>query len=587
MDIDFSQFSREDFKISGFRRAIVEDNTDPTKSGRLRVRIIGIHSLDGEETPVSHLPWAEPCMTLYTSGGFNVQNRNTESPESRYESGADGGTVAQDRPSRRETERRLIAEWQDQTTQNNGTGGIFTVPRKGTMVWVFFDGGDHNHPIYFGAAPRKLDWDTQFDKLAAEIQDKEQTLTDILDEMEALESSNQDFQGDGITANIQIKTPIIKPDLNFKYDDFNSNADPKDLTSWTSPGGMTFLAINDDNDGSNEKIFIMHKGYLEHVDQNGQRTILIGKTNTDSTDPLSPEHASGEGNDVRNFVANNSELYILGDQKVYVQGNSFFQCEKSVEINAKEEVGIFTREGNVNILANSADVNVESKAANFNIKSLNTQIQSDAKILIEGKEDIKVQSEKSIDFKAPLIQFEAEDQFTIKTGNMRTEVDDVSFEIAPTGFFVNASTGQIGLVSNDYVLKTDQTLQQKTADFSLQATEIKAQVDQKISFRSTDMALEATNKISARGNAEVAIGGASASFAGDADCFVGGAQTSVGGIVSLGSGQSKQTDPVVRPQISDPTKPKNPEDIPVFEFVDGSQAKDIEPTETNFSDEEA
>jgi len=588
MDIDFSQFSREDFKISGFRRAIVEDNDDPTGSGRVRVRIIGIHSLDGTETPVSHLPWAEPCLSLYTSGGFNLKNKNTESPVSRYESGGDGGTVLQDRPSKRETEIKLISEWQDQTTQNNGTGAHYVVPSKGTMVWIFFDDGNHLRPQYFGAAPRKLDWDTQFDKLAADLKDKEQTLTDVIDEMEALNSPNQNFTGKRkITQNIQIKTPIIRPEYTFEADDFNSNTKNKDLSSWTSPGGVTFLAVNDNNEGSNEKVFIMHKGYVEHVDQRGQRTILVGKTNENSTDPLSPQHAEGQGNDLRNIVANNSELYVLGDYKVFVKGNCFIQCEKSVEINAKEEVGIFSREGNINILTEAADINIESKTANFNVSSTNTQFQVDAGFFVKAEGPIKFESSESIDFVAPTVQIGAETQFSVNTGDMRILVGDQSkFEITSDGFLVEV-TGEIACKSSDHIIESKNTIQHKTATYNISVDDAyNLDVFNKTSIISNQIAFD-TAIFSANATAEVKMKGATASYAGEGPCFVGGSTTQVGGVVSLGQGQAAQPDSANQATVNTPSSPEQPEDIEPIEFQDGSVAKDIVITETNFPNEEA
>lgn len=57
-------------KLSGFFRGVVEDNNDPLKAGRVRVRIHGIHSPKitkslTEGIPTDELPWAEPCMPIH------------------------------------------------------------------------------------------------------------------------------------------------------------------------------------------------------------------------------------------------------------------------------------------------------------------------------------------------------------------------------------------------------------------------------------------------------------------------------------------------------------------------------------------
>lgn len=56
-------------KLTGFYRGVVEDNNDPLKAGRVRVRIHGIHTPkvikdELEGIPTNELPWAEPCMPI-------------------------------------------------------------------------------------------------------------------------------------------------------------------------------------------------------------------------------------------------------------------------------------------------------------------------------------------------------------------------------------------------------------------------------------------------------------------------------------------------------------------------------------------
>lgn len=92
-------------KLFGFYRGTVVDTNDPLQRGRCRIRIFGIHTQLIEKKivegiPDEELPWAEqvaPCI---------------------------GGTSG---------------------------NGVFAVPTKGTVVWCFFDRGDHMHPVYFGA----------------------------------------------------------------------------------------------------------------------------------------------------------------------------------------------------------------------------------------------------------------------------------------------------------------------------------------------------------------------------------------------------------------------------------------------------
>jgi len=66
-------------RLTGFFRGVVEDNVDPLKAGRVRVRIHGIHTpyilkSATEGIPVNELPWAEPCMPIAEGAvtGFGV-----------------------------------------------------------------------------------------------------------------------------------------------------------------------------------------------------------------------------------------------------------------------------------------------------------------------------------------------------------------------------------------------------------------------------------------------------------------------------------------------------------------------------------
>lgn len=112
---------------SGFYRAQIENNgidldinkktavKDPEGRGRVQARVLGLHSqktvkdlVDG--IPTEHLPWAEQAGSLF--GGF-------------------GPTKS----------------------------GLSLIPEVGAWVWVFFDAGNHNKPVYFASVIGKGDFD--------------------------------------------------------------------------------------------------------------------------------------------------------------------------------------------------------------------------------------------------------------------------------------------------------------------------------------------------------------------------------------------------------------------------------------------
>jgi len=113
--------------FSGIYRGVVEDNQDPEKRLRCKVRIFGLHTskfekTDGEGIPTDELPWAEPALPL--TGG-----------------GASGF-------------------------------GTFGVPLQGTQVFVFFEGGNFLQPRFFGWSPTTTISPPAASKAAAEKAEK-------------------------------------------------------------------------------------------------------------------------------------------------------------------------------------------------------------------------------------------------------------------------------------------------------------------------------------------------------------------------------------------------------------------------------
>jgi len=95
-------------KLLGIFRGVVEDNDDPLKAGRCRIRIFGVHTDTTiksvtEGIPTNELQWSEPALPIIE------------------------GAV---------------------------TGyGLWGVPLEGSHVFVFFESGNHMQPRYFASAP--------------------------------------------------------------------------------------------------------------------------------------------------------------------------------------------------------------------------------------------------------------------------------------------------------------------------------------------------------------------------------------------------------------------------------------------------
>lgn len=86
-----------------FYRGVIVDTNDPRKLGRVRVRVFGIF-----ESGISNedLPWAAPAQPIFAGSGVGF--------------------------------------------------GHFAVPEVNSQVFVFFEGGDFNQPIYWAEAPNAV-----------------------------------------------------------------------------------------------------------------------------------------------------------------------------------------------------------------------------------------------------------------------------------------------------------------------------------------------------------------------------------------------------------------------------------------------
>jgi hypothetical protein len=94
--------------LNGIYRGVIEDNNDPEKLGRCKIRIWGVHDelkneSEIEGIPTNKLPWSEPCLGLVE------------------------GSVS--------------------------GAGAWAIPLQGSHVFLFFEGGNWESPRYFATVP--------------------------------------------------------------------------------------------------------------------------------------------------------------------------------------------------------------------------------------------------------------------------------------------------------------------------------------------------------------------------------------------------------------------------------------------------
>lgn len=433
------QFKREEFSYQGNYKAIVENNDDTEMhAGRVQVRIFGLHSPLSEETPVSHLPWASPCLNIAWSGGHNIQNTEKPATTSRYNPGNNKETTI---PPKNSIELQpKNGMFIDEVEDDCGTGGYFQVPRKGTIVWVFFENGDHNRCHYWAASPKKRDWDEQGKKITSDVNTKIDQVSDL---REKFKPDKEVHKGESPADGAAVQTFCPKPRMSIYPIDGIPN---QNITSFTSAQGTTFIVVND---AGKERIYIINKGYVSHVTEYGHRKELVG-----------PTSSSGEtinANDEK-LVSGHSELHVMGDYDLFANGNCFIQVNGNVQINANKNVGIVSKSGDVDVVVEQGHCNLEVTEGNMNAHvggdfqaqidgTLNAKVSGDAEVLVDG--DVKAQVGGSANIEATGdIGLKTNGNMTLDVAldlNVRCNALKISANAnadltAPSGFNVNAGS---------------------------------------------------------------------------------------------------------------------------------------------------
>ena len=526
--IDWNNISRNNFRFEGNHRAIVEDINDPENAGRVRVRIFGIHSPDPTVTTTEELPWAEPALSLYFGGGIlNDKNINDEATmDGRYTPKKD---IVADVPGRNVTQLTPSnGNWQDDIMNACGAPGIYTVPRLGSIVWIFFDAGNHVYPKYWATAPRKLDWEAQrkkIDDLIAEKRDQIGTLKD------SIEVDTSEYNGAGqSTRNAKVSTKIPTPKMWIHQ---LSDIDNSDITSVTSAFGATYIIVNKNG---KERLYVFNKGSAQYVDENGQTKSLVG---------ISNNSGANQNNDFQMMVGNNMEIHLLGDYNLFAKNNIFVQTEGNVEINSKNNIGIVAREGDIDIITSNGHCNIDVNG-NCNIRTGgNTQLETDGDLIakVTGKLDAAV------------------------TGDMIANVDG-DIDLKTNGDANISSTGNINMNA--------------TGDITMSCNNLAVQTN-------AAMSVTATTSVDVQANTGVSLsgGGSGISLAPGAanvqstQIGLSGSSVQIQGQVNMGSSASGGT--ANPPSVQTVTPVQIP---PAEQFAESGSSKTISATESQVSDQD-
>ena len=241
-------FNPTDTNFNHIYLGVVENNSDPDKTGKVQVRIAGIHSpkkVKGktEGIPTSELPWALPMMPMAGVSGLGY----------------------------------------------NG------VPKQGDWIALFFIGGNHNNPVYFGSLKgtpiSPIDTDIGFNDPDGEYP-KETGEPDW----------NKEARGDGAETLKDIK------DANLETYEPASPAEPAYPNNTVFETPDDGIVVEYDSTPTKERWHVFHKASKSYIEIHPNGDMVMKSTN------------------------NKFEI-TTKDRKIFVKGNDIQQVDGALELN--------------------------------------------------------------------------------------------------------------------------------------------------------------------------------------------------------------------------------------------------------------
>lgn len=267
-------------KLFGIYRGVIEDNNDPEKLGRCRIRIFGIHTEvksknELEGIPTEELPWAEPALGLFEGSvsGF----------------------------------------------------GAWTVPLQGSHVFIFFESGHILNPRFFASAPGfPTDINHGFEDDEG-FSDPDNIYPN--EETEYPHKPNQLNESDfhRLARNDGIDETIV----NSKNESRDSDVNTADDRSWDEPESYynskypdnkvfstrSGITIELDDTEGEERIHIYHPSNT-YIEINNEGNVILRNAN---------DKFEIVDNDLKQHIKNNLDRTVNNDMSSYIKG---LQMEK-------------------------------------------------------------------------------------------------------------------------------------------------------------------------------------------------------------------------------------------------------------------
>lgn len=372
---------------------VVEDRNDPMKLGRVRVRVLGIHTDDKNQIKTEDLPWAFPMQPI-TSAAMN------------------------------------------------GIGQTPIGPVEGTWVVGFFRDGDNcQEPIIMGTlagVPQlKANKDKGFNDPQGNYPKK-----DFLQEQDTNRLARNEPEEIKNTIVEQKKNARLKDQRIYALDDTKTWSEPETPYKAKYPYNKVFESESghifefDDTpklgqDGKPEK-----DGYERiHLYHRKGTFLEIHPDGTEVTKIVGDKHE---------IVVKNDTVFIQGSCAVYIQGDSSFVCAGNVKAEVGKNLDVQVKEGSATITA-SKNIDITAiEFVNINVSNGDATITSSGKTTVYGGEQTEILSDKHVNVEAPKVDIKAPLNGSVFIGGQNISLDAAagSIDIKATGNVSLNSTGR-------------------------------------------------------------------------------------------------------------------------------------------------
>ena len=337
---------------------VVEDRHDPLKTGRLRVRCLGIHTGDKLTLPTADLPWAS-CVLPTTAAGIS------------------------------------------------GLGQSPSFIVEGAWVWGYFRDESKQEPIILGTLPGQpaelgitangfYDPNSRLDENGEPTGDSVYPKEMAEPDVNRLAVNNPDKEAGSLTARKAARLENI-PTADF--DEISPNITASDTDNWSQPS-ITYNAVYPYN-----HVFESESGHIKEfddsftIDADGVRTnhYRIHERHSSGTsyeidtacnriDLVTASHYIVTNKDNKHYIQGNSDITINGRHKVYINKDGKENNNYDIQVGPNANVNIQVDNGNLNVVTKTGQFNFDV-GADFNVNvggNYNLNVQGSETKTVEG-----------------------------------------------------------------------------------------------------------------------------------------------------------------------------------------------------------